>query len=71
METCLGPVGRDVEPVLQHSQRHYAGFALDLVNAVPSLLWKMLLKTLVLSLLPRRLELRDSFLLRVQATDIF
>ena len=31
METRLGPAGRYVDPVFQHSQRHFVGFVRDLV----------------------------------------
>ena len=33
METLVGPAGRYVEPVFQHSGRHYVGFVRDLVKA--------------------------------------
>ena len=33
METRLGPAGRYVDPVFQHSRRHYVGFIRDLVKA--------------------------------------
>ena len=33
MEAQLGPAGRYVDPVFQHSRRHNVGFIRDLVNA--------------------------------------
>ena len=33
METQLGPAGRYVDPVFQHSRRHYVGFIRDLMKA--------------------------------------
>ena len=33
METRLRPAGRYVDPVFQHSRRHYVGFVRDLVKA--------------------------------------
>ena len=33
METLLGPAGRYVDPVFQHSRRRYVGFIRDLVKA--------------------------------------
>ena len=57
METRMGLAGLNVDPVFQHSRRWG--------------LLKRLLKTLVSFSLPRRLGLRGSLLMRVQATDIF
>ena len=47
METRLGPAGRYVDPVSQHSRRHCVSFVQDLVNLVPSGLLRMQLNTLV------------------------
>ena len=33
METRLGPAGRHVDPVFQHSRRHYVGFVRDMAKA--------------------------------------
>ena len=33
MATQLGPAGSHVDPVFQHSRRHYVGFVRDLVKA--------------------------------------
>ena len=33
METRQGLVGRHVDPVFQHSRRHYVGFIRDLLKA--------------------------------------
>ena len=69
METRLGPAGRYVDPVRQHSGRHSVGFVRDLVlagsvdfveDAVEPRSLFLLLGMLVLSLL-----------MRVQAIDIF
>ena len=32
METRLGPAGRFVDPVFQHSRRHHVGFIRDLAK---------------------------------------
>ena len=71
METRMGPAGRYIDPVFQHSWRHYVGFVRDLVKAVPSGLSQMLSGKLLSFSLPRRLVLGGSLFMRVQATDIF
>ena len=50
---------RYVDPVFQHSRRRHVGFIRGLWN------------TLVSCLLPRKLGLRDSIWMPVQATDMF
>ena len=71
VETRLGPAARCVDPVFQHSQRHYVGFVCDVVQAGSIVYVEDAVEHGGAFLLPRRLVLRDSSLMRVQATDIF
>ena len=72
METPLGLAGRSVDPVFQHSRRHYVGFIRDLVKAGSVGFDETAVEHKVaFFLLPRRLWLKGSSLTRVQATDIF
>ena len=69
MENRLGQAGRHVDPVFQHGWRHYVGFVQDLVKA-GCLGWVHdAVEHVGLLLFPRRLGLRDSLLMLVQATD--
>ena len=68
METRLGPASRDIDPVFQHSRRHFVGFVRD---PAPSMLLKMLFNMLGSFSSPRRLVLKASLLMRVPANDIF
>ena len=71
MEARLGLAGRCVVPVFQHSRRHCVGFIRDLVKTVSVGLLKRLLNTLVSFSLPRKLGLKGSLLMGVQATEFF
>ena len=64
VESLLGRAGRYVDPVFQHSRRHYVGFVLDLV--VAGSIWFV-----EDGVFPRTLGLGCSSLMLVQATDIF
>ena len=57
METQLGPAGRYVDPVFQHSRRHYVGFISDLMKAASVGFVKWPWNTLVFSSLPRKVGL--------------
>ena len=54
MATRLGPAGRYVDPVFQHSRRHHLGCVRELVRAGSVGFLKMLLNTLGSFSLPRR-----------------
>ena len=60
METQLGPAGRHVDPVFQHSRRQYVGFVRDQVKAGSVGFVEALVEHVGLFSLPRRLELRGS-----------
>ena len=71
--TQLGPAGRHVGPVFQHSRRHYVGFARDLLVKAGSVgfVEDAVGQVGLFFSMPRRLVLRGSLMMRVPATDIF
>ena len=77
MDTPLEPAGRYVDPFFQHSRRHYVGFVAtqcglrDLVKAGSVGFVENAVEHIGPFLSPRRLVLRGSLLMRVQAIDIF
>ena len=71
MDTQLGAACRYVDPVFQHGGRHDVGFVCDLVKAGSVGFVEDAVEHVVSFSLPRKLELRGSLLMRVQATDIF
>ena len=70
MEARLGLAGRYTDPVFQHSRRDCVGFVRDLVKAGSVEFVEDAVEHVGSSLLPRRLVLRGSSLMRVQATDV-
>ena len=70
METQLGPASRYVHPVFQHSRRHVVRFVRALVKAGSVSFAEDAVEDVGLFFLsPRRLVLRGSLLMRVQAID--
>ena len=72
METRLGPGGRYVDPVFQHSQRHNVGFVRDLVKVGSiGFVEDAVEKRWLFFCCQEKLVLRDSLLMCVQAKPTF
>ena len=71
LDTRLGPAGRYVDPVFQHSSRFYVAFTHELVKTKSVRFVEEAVEHVGLFFsLPRRSELRGSSLMCVQVIDI-
>ena len=70
IETRLGLAGRHVDPVFQHSRRHYVGFVRDLVEAASVGFVEGAVEHVGCFFVAKWLVLRGSLLMRVPAPDI-